>query len=348
MTEKQKIKLFQKSKIRTTWDHNNEEWLFSVVDVCAALAQSASKDPGAYWRKLKQRLKDEGSESVTKCHGLKMLAQDGKQRLTDVANTEVLLRIIQSIPSKKAEPFKQWLAQVGSERINEINDPELAIERAMDMYLSKGYSREWILQRLQSIKIRRKLTDEWDKHGIKKGLEYAILTDEISKGWSGMTTREYKDYKGLHNESLRDNMTDMELVFNMLAEATTTEMSKQEQPETFTENQQVAKKGGETAGEARRLVEKRLGKSVITSEDHFEQIKSELAQQHKIESHTEESDLAIILAHIEEFGAITISQAENSILGISRRSLQRRFKTLVDKKIIRSEGETNRRRYVLV
>ena len=220
-----------------------------------------------YWKVLKNRIKEEGNELVTNCNQLKMRAQDGKMRLTDVANTEQLLRIIQSIPSKKAEPFKVWLAQVGRERIEEVIDPELTIERALETYAKKGYSREWINQRLQAIQVRKDLTDEWDKRGVKKGVEYAILTDEISKAWSGMTTREYKNLKGLKKENLRDNMSTLELVLNMLAEATTTEISKQKKPGTFEENRVVAIEGGEAAGEARNAVEKRTGKSVITSKN---------------------------------------------------------------------------------
>ena len=235
------------------------------MDVVGVLAES--KDPVSYWRKLKQRLKNEGNETVTNCHALKMTAQDGKKRLTDVANTEQLLRLIQSIPSKKAEPFKMWLAQVGRERIEEVIDPELTIERALETYAKKGYSREWINQRLQAIQVRKELTDEWDKRGVKKGVEYAILTDEITKAWSGMTTRQYKNYKGLKKENLRDNMSTLELVLNMLAEATTTEISKQKKPETFKENQMVAIEGGEAAGEARLAVEKRTGRPVITNKN---------------------------------------------------------------------------------
>ena len=214
------MQLFEDQPIRSAWDAVREEWYFSVVDVVAALTDS--RDPAAYWRKLKQRLRDEGNETVTNCHGLKMTAADGKKRLTDVADTEHLLRIIQSIPSPKAEPFKLWLAQVGRERIDETIDPEQAIDRALETYLKKGYSEEWVHQRLLSIRIRNELTDEWQKRGVQKGREYAILTDEISKAWSGMTTRQYKGYKGLKKENLRDNMSDLELVLNMLAEASTT------------------------------------------------------------------------------------------------------------------------------
>lgn len=260
-----KVQLFEDRPIRTAWVEDEEEWYFSIVDVVQALTESA--DGRKYWNKLKQRLKEEGSQLVTNCHQLKMTAQDGKKRMTDVANTEQLLRIIQSIPSKKAEPFKMWLAQVGRERIEEVIDPELTIERALETYAKKGYSREWINQRLQAIQVRKELTDEWDKRGVKKGVEYAILTDEITKAWSGMTTRQYKNYKGLKKENLRDNMSTLELVLNMLAEATTTEISKQKQPESFEESRMVAIEGGEAAGEARLAVEKRTGKPVITNKN---------------------------------------------------------------------------------
>lgn len=260
-----KIQLFEDKRIRTAWDEKKEEWYFSVVDVVAVLTDSV--DPAAYWRKLKQRLKAEGNETVTNCHGLKMTAPDGKKRLTDVADTEQLLRIIQSIPSPKAEPFKLWLAQVGRERIEETIDPELTIERALETYLKKGYTREWINQRLQAIQVRKELTDEWDARGVQKGVEYAILTDEISRAWSGMSTRQYKNLKGLKKENLRDNMTSLELVLNMLAEATTTEISKQKSPETFSENLAVAREGGEAAGIARKAVEERTGVPVITSKN---------------------------------------------------------------------------------
>ncbi len=258
-----KIQLFEDQQIRTAWVEDEEEWYFSIVDVVQVLTESA--DGRKYWNKLKQRLKEEGSQMVTNCHQLKMKSpKDGKKYNTDVANTEQLLRIIQSIPSKKAEPFKLWLAQVGRERMEEVIDPELTIERALETYVKKGYSREWINQRLQAIQVRKELTDEWENRGVKKGAEFAILTDEISKAWSGMTTREYKNYKGLKKENLRDNMSTLELVLNMLAEATTTEISKQKKPETFEENRMVAIEGGEAAGEARRAVEKRTGKTVIT------------------------------------------------------------------------------------
>ena len=261
-----KIQLFEDQPVRTAWVEDEEEWYFSVVDVVQVLTEST--DGRKYWNKLKQRLKEEGSQLVTNCHQLKMKSpKDGKRYNTDVANTEQLLRLIQSIPSKKAEPFKMWLAQVGRERIEEVIDPELTIERALETYAKKGYSREWINQRLQAIQVRKELTDEWDKRGVKKGVEYAILTDEITKAWSGMTTRQYKNHKGLKKENLRNNMYTLELVLNMLAEATTTELSKQKQPESFEENRMVAIEGGEAAGEARLAVEKRTGKPVITNKN---------------------------------------------------------------------------------
>ncbi len=260
-----KIQLFEDKKIRTAWDKEKEEWYFSVVDVVGVLTES--KDPAAYWRKLKQRLKAEGNETVTNCHGLKMTASDGKKRLTDVADTAQLLRIIQSIPSPKAEPFKVWLAEVGRERIEETIDPELAIDRALETYQKKGYSDEWIHQRILSIRIRNNLTEEWDKRGVKKGREYAILTDEISKAWSGMSTRQYKNLKGLKKENLRDNMSDTELILNMLAETSATDITKEENPSTFSEHKNVAKRGGNIAKIARNALEAETGKSVITSKN---------------------------------------------------------------------------------
>ena len=263
-----KIQIFEDKRIRTAWNEEAEEWYFSIVDVVSVLTDS--KDPTAYWRKLKQRLKAEGSETVTNCHGLKMTAPDGKKRMTDVVDTEQLLRIIQAIPSPKAEPFKLWLAQVGRERIEETIDPELTIERALETYLKKGYTREWINQRLQAIQVRKELTDEWDARGVQKGVEYAILTDEITKAWSGMTTRKYKNLKGLTKENLRDNMSTLELVLNMLAEATTTELSKAHNPQTFEENREMAKRGGKYAGNARKEIEADIGKPVITSKNAVE------------------------------------------------------------------------------
>ena len=260
-----KIQIFEDKRIRTAWNEEVEEWYFSVVDVVGAL--TGSVDAQAYWRKLKQRLKADGNETVTNCHGLKMIASDGKQRMTDVANTEQILRIIQSIPSPKAEPFKLWLAQVGRERIEETIDPELTIDRALETYLRKGYSREWINQRLQAIQVRKELTDEWQDRGVKKGAEFAILTDEITRAWSGMSTREYKNYKGLKKENLRDNMTTTEIVLNMLAETSTKEISQAAKPETFAANKDVARQGGEIAGAARQALECRIGKSVISNQN---------------------------------------------------------------------------------
>lgn len=259
-----KVKVFENKSVRTAWNAEEEEWYFSVVDVCNILADSASKDPGAYWRKLKQRLKEEGSELVTNCHGLKMLASDGKMRTTDCLDTKGVLRLVQSVPSPKAEPFKVWLAQVGSERLDEIADPEKAILRGADFYRAKGYTEGWINQRLQTIEMRKELTDEWKARGVSKDKEYAILTDEMTKAWIGLSVREYKEFKGLRKENLRDNMTNMELVLNMLAEVTTTALSKQQRPETFEENKRVAKEGGAVAKDARGAVEKRLGRSVIS------------------------------------------------------------------------------------
>ena len=263
--ETDKVQLFEERMIRTAWNEDTEEWYFSVVDVVGALTESV--DAHAYWRKLKQRLKAEGNESVTNCHALKMEAADGKRRMTDVANTEQILRIIQSIPSPKAEPFKLWLAQVGRERIEETIDPELTIDRALETYLRKGYSREWINQRLQAIQVRKELTDEWQDRGVKKGSEFAILTDEITRAWSGMSTREYKNHKGLKKENLRDNMTTTEIVLNMLAETSAKEISQATKPETFAENKDVARQGGEIAGFARQALESRIGKSVISNQN---------------------------------------------------------------------------------
>jgi len=262
MAQSDKIQLFEDKHIRTAWDEEKEEWYFSIVDVVAVLTDSPN--PQTYWRVLKKRLKDEGNETVTSCNALKMTAADGKRRLTDVADTEQLLRIIQSIPSPKAEPFKLWLAQVGRERIEETIDPELTIERALETYLKKGYTREWINQRLQAIQVRKELTDEWDARGVQKGVEYAILTDEISRAWSGMSTRQYKNLKGLKKENLRDNMTTLELVLNMLAEATTTQFSKDRKPTTFQENLEVDKAGGQVAGRTRKDIESQSNMPVIS------------------------------------------------------------------------------------
>ena len=262
MARSDKIQLFEDKRIRTAWNEEKEEWYFSIVDVVAVLTDSPN--PQTYWRVLKKRLKDEGNETVTSCNALKMTAADGKRRLTDVADTEQLLRIIQSIPSPKAEPFKLWLAQVGRERIEETIDPELTIDRALETYLKKGYTREWINQRLQAIQVRKELTDEWDARGVQKGVEYAILTDEISRAWSGMSTRQYKNLKGLKKENLRDNMTTLELVLNMLAEATTTQFSKDRKPTTFQENLAVAKAGGQVAGRTRKDIESQSNMPVIS------------------------------------------------------------------------------------
>ena len=268
MDRNESIQLFEDRRIRTAWDEPTEEWYFSVVDVVGVLTDSPDYNTGRkYWNKLKQRLKEEGSELVTKCHQLKMTAADGKKRLTDVADTEQMLRLIQSIPSPKAEPFKLWLAQVGRERIEETIDPELTIERALSTYLKKGYTREWINQRLQAIQVRKELTDEWDARGVQQGKEYAILTDEITRAWSGMSTRQYKNLKGLKKENLRDNMSTTEIILNMLAETATKDISQQVRPETFEENRQVAKRGGRIAGNARRELEQKIGAPVITSKN---------------------------------------------------------------------------------
>ena len=267
MTENDKLQMFEDQMIRTAWDETKEEWYFSIVDVVKALTeQSTPRGASNYWAKLKERLKSEGaSELLTNCQQLKLKAADGKRRLTDVATTEQLLRIIQSIPSKKAEPFKLWLAMVGRERIEEIIDPELTIERALDTYAKKGYSPEWINQRLQTIRASKELADAWDAHGVKKGTEYGILTDEITKAWSGMTTRQYKNYKGLKKDNLRDNMSTLELALNMLAEATTTELTNAQNPHGLEENRAVAKQGGKVAGNARKEIESQTGRSVVTS-----------------------------------------------------------------------------------
>ena len=261
MTKKNQIQVFDDRKVRTVWDSETEEWYFSVVDVVGVLTDSA--DPSAYWRKLKQRLKAEGNETVTNCHGLKMQAADGKMRLTDVATTEEMFRIIQSVPSPKAEPFKLWMAQLASTRLDQMQDPELSIEQAVADYRRLGYSEQWINQRLRGIEIRKMLTDEWKRGGVKER-QYAFLTDIITKQWSGMKTREYKDLKGLHKESLRDNMTNVELALNMLAEASTTEISRQENPDSMSAHVNVAERGGNVAKAARSELEQNLGRSVIS------------------------------------------------------------------------------------
>ena len=267
--EDNKIKLFEDKKIRTAWDETNEEWYFSVVDVVSVLTDSPN--PNNYWKVLKKRLKDEGNESVTNCNQLKMKShKDGKYYKTDVADTEQLLRIIQSIPSPKAEPFKMWLATVGKERIEETIDPEQAIDRALETYLKKGYDKDWIHQRILSIRVRNELTAEWQKRGVEKGAEYAILTDEITKAWSGMTTRKYKNLKGLTKENLRDNMSTTELILNMLAETSTKDISAKEKPEGFSESVTVAKRGGKVAQIARKALEEETGESVITSQNATE------------------------------------------------------------------------------
>ena len=263
MTKKQAIQLFQDSKIRTAWDDQEEKWYFSVVDVCGVLTDS--KDPTAYWRKLKQRLTEEGNETVTNCHALKMRAADGKMRLTDVADTEQLFRIIQSIPSPKAEPFKQWMAQVASQRIDQMQDPELSIDQAIIDYKRLGYSDAWINQRIKSIEVRKELTDEWKRTGVQEGLEYASLTDIITREWSGFTTKQFKQFKGLKKENLRDNMTNLEIALNILAEASATELSKQRDPKGFNAQTQVAKDGGSVAKAARNQLESKLGRSIISN-----------------------------------------------------------------------------------
>ena len=265
MAQNDKIQLFEDKRIRTAWDEEKEEWYFSIVDVVAVLTdQPDQRHAAKYWSVLKTRLKKEGSELTTNCSQLKMRSADGKRYNTDVADTEQLLRIVQSIPSPKAEPFRAWLAQIGRERIEETIDPELTIERALETYLKKGYTREWINQRLQAIQVRKELTDEWDARGVQKGVEYAILTDEISCAWSGMSTRQYKNLKGLKKENLRDNMTTLELVLNMLAEATTTQFSKDRKPSTFQENLEVAKAGGQVAGRTRKDIESQSNTPVIS------------------------------------------------------------------------------------
>lgn len=269
MENDRSVQLFENQPIRAAWDPEKEEWYFSVVDVVAVLTEQTDYQKARkYWNKLKERLTAEGSQLVTNCHQLKLRSpKDGKRYLTDVADTEQLLRLIQSIPSPKAEPFKLWLAQVGRERIEETIDPELMIDRALETYLKKGYTREWINQRLQAIQVRKELTDEWQDRGVQKGAEYAILTDEITRAWSGMSTRQYKRLKGLKKENLRDNMTTTELVLNMLAETSATDISKAEQPQGFSESMLVAQKGGEVAGIARKALEERTGKPVITSQN---------------------------------------------------------------------------------
>lgn len=271
--KKNSIKLFEEHKVRTSWNSEAEKWYFSVIDIVAILTES--KDPTAYWRKLKQRLKAEGNETVTNCHGLKMVAPDGKMRLTDVLDTEGVLRLVQSIPSPKAEPFKLWLAKVGSERIDEMQDPEIAINRALQHYRNLGYSEAWINQRLKSIEVRKDLTDEWKRSGVKDN-QYGFLTDILTEAWSGMKTRQYKEHKGLKKENLRDNMSNMELVLNMLAEVSTTEISKGKNPQTLKENIDVAKEGGSVAKNARLEIESKTGNKIITNQNakHMRQIEN--------------------------------------------------------------------------
>lgn len=262
MTKETSIKLFEQRQVRSVWNDEKEKWYFSIVDVVGVLTES--NNPNNYWKVLKSRLNKEGSELVTNCNQLKMLSSDGKYYKTDVADTEQLFRLIQSIPSKKAEPFKIWLARVGSERIDEIDDPEKGIDRLMETYLRKGYSKEWISQRLKSIEVRKELTDEWENRGIQKGQEFAILTDEITKAWSGFNTKQYKVFKDLKKENLRDHMTNLELVLNMLAEATTTEISKEKHPKTFEDSRKIANQGGTIAGNTRREIEEKSGKKVVS------------------------------------------------------------------------------------
>ena len=266
MTKKQAIQLFEEKKVRTVWDDEEEKWYFSIIDTVVVLTNSVDYlTARKYWNKLKQRLKEEGNETVTNCHQFKLPALDGKMRLTDVADTEQLFRLIQSIPSPKAEPFKQWMAQVAADRLDQIQDPELSIEQALTDYKRLGYSDNWINQRLKSIEIRKDLTDEWKKHGLKEGVQFATLTDIIYSTWSGMTAKEYKQFKGLKKENLRDNMTNRELVLNMLAELSTKDISEARNPETFGEHAEVARQGGEIARNARTELEAKTGKPVVTS-----------------------------------------------------------------------------------
>ncbi len=276
MEKKGEIKLFEEKKVRSHWDVEQEKWYLAIVDVVAVL--TSSPNPQVYWRVLKKRLKDEGNETVTNCNALKMLAPDGKMRLTDVADTEQIFRLIQSIPSPKAEPFKLWLAQLGKERLDEMQDPELTIDRALEQYLNLGYSENWINQRLKSIEIRKELTDEWKKRGMKDGMQFATLTDIITKTWSGNTTKEYKNLKGLKIENLRDNMTNTELILNMLAEASTKDISQATDPKTFDQNKIVAQQGGNVAKVARQELESRTGKKVVTSLNAKAALKGQLKE----------------------------------------------------------------------
>jgi hypothetical protein len=265
MTKETSIKLFEQKQVRSIWNEEDEKWYFSIIDIIEILSdQSSHQGARNYWKVLKNRLLKDGNETVTNCNRLKLKAEDGKMRYTDIADTEQVFRLIQSIPSKKAEPFKQWLAKVGRERMDEIEDPEIGFDRLMGTYLKKGYSKEWINQRLKSIEVRKELTDEWDQRGVQKGQEYAILTDEITKAWSGFSVKEYKKFKELKKESLRDNMTNLELVLNMLAEASTKEISKTKKPKNFEENKEVAKQGGTIAGNTRKAIEEKTGKKIVS------------------------------------------------------------------------------------
>jgi len=277
MIKETAIKLFEQKQVRTVWSDEEEKWYFSIVDIISILTNQLDHQGARnYWKVMKNRLLKEGNETVTNCNRLKIKAEDGKMRLTDVADTEQLLRLIQSIPSKKAEPFKQWLAKVGRERIDEIEDPEIGFDRLMGTYLKKGYSKEWINQRLKSIEVRKELTDEWDNRGIRKGQEYAILTDEITKAWSGFNIKQYKIFKELKKENLRDNMTNLELVLNMLAEATTTEISKEKKPKTFVESKTIANQDGTIAGNTRKEIEEKTGKKVISTSSSKKLIKNNI------------------------------------------------------------------------
>ncbi len=287
---KNTIKLFEDEKIRVEWDGDKEKWYFSVVDVIAVLTDNDFQGARKYWNKLAQRLREEGNQTVTNCHQLKLLASDGKLRFTDVANTEQILRLVQSIPSKKAEPFKLWLAKVGSERIDEIENPELAIDRAMKTYLAKGYSEKWINQRLKTIEVRKELTDEWRRSGVEDGQEFAILTNEITLAWSGKSIREYKDFKNLKRANLRDNMTNLELVLNMLAEATTAEISKEESPEEFDESLGVARRGGGVAGVARHKIEEELGRTIVSKDNYLDLQKNKKLEKKKIKITEKKND----------------------------------------------------------
>lgn len=279
MTQLQSIQLFEERNVRTVWDDEQEKWYFSIVDVVAVLTDS--KDATAYWRKLKQRLKEEGNETVTTCHAFKMRAADGKMRLTDVADQAQLFRIIQSVPSPKAEPFKQWMAMVASQRLDQMQDPELSIEQAISDYARLGYSDKWINQRIRSIEVRKELTDEWKRAGVQEGQQYASLTNIITQAWSGKTVGEYKRHKGLHKESLRDNMTNLELTLNTLAEITTAELHKQTKPQGFRESAQLAKEGGDIAGNTRKEIEERLGHSVISSENASNYLPTDATDEHR-------------------------------------------------------------------